>query len=178
MSLRQRMRFLQRAARAVAVGDTAWPHPAPGGLLFSCNDVDRSMADAAGLRFSPLLEGIRHLTQSAGLPVCNLTHPWAVFRGEQVQGGSLTVNRRIVGLRLRAVLTGRPRIELETAMYARLLQQLRPRFVFSIQPPAGLCIAARRAGFPVAEAMHGTNVSLSDKNSRMRCPAPTSGSRR
>ena len=46
------------------------------------------MADAAGLRFSPLLEGIRHLTQSAGLPVCNLTHPWAVFRGEQVKAAA------------------------------------------------------------------------------------------
>lgn len=163
MKLRQRLRFVERMASAIAVPDTDGPRPVAGGLLFSCHDVDRSMVGPEGLRFSPLLEGIRQLAAPATLPVSNLTHPWATFPGHRVQGGSVTVNRRIMALRLRAKLRRRAGLDDESEFYARVLGHLRPRFVFSIQPPAGLCLAARRAGIPLAEAMHGTNVSLADE---------------
>ena len=166
MSLRQRLRFLQRAVSATTVPDTPWPPAAGSALLLSCHDVDRSMRDSAGLRFSPLLEGVRQLAAGPSTPVHNLSHPWAVVRGREVQGGAITLNRRLIGLRLRALAGWRAsaRLAHEAALYARLLQALRPTFVFSIQPPAALCVAARQLGVPLAEAMHGTTISLSDPN--------------
>lgn len=164
MTLRQRLRFAQRALSAATVPDTPWPAAADGTLLLSCHDVDRSMRDAAGHRFSPLLEGVRQLASGPATPVRHLTHPWAVARGPEVQGGAITLNRRLIALRVRALAARRAgaRLALEVALYSQLLQALRPAFVFSIQPPAALCVAARRLGTPLAEVMHGTNVSLSD----------------
>ncbi len=164
MSQRQRLRFVQRALSAVAVPDRPWPAPDDGTLLMSCHDVDRSMRDAAGCRFSPLLEGVRQLAAGPATPIRHLSHPWAVVRGSEVQGGAITLNRRMIALRLRALAARRAdaRMAREVALYTRLLQALRPVFVFSIQPPAALCTAARRLGTPLAELMHGTNVSLSD----------------
>jgi hypothetical protein len=156
--------------RLLLVPDSSAVRP-PGRIaLFSCNDVDRGMTER-DLRYSPLLEGIRGIVSELGLQQVNLTHPFAVFRSAQVAGGTITLNYRTVLLRLTALLL-RPlgrhrqaaaRERLEVGLYRRLLQRLRPEIVFSIQPPFAMCQAARQVGVRVVEALHGTNISLSDR---------------
>lgn len=169
MNLRNSWRLLSRVASSFSVVDR--PVARPGGrvVLFSCHDVDRAMSEG-GLRFSPLLEGIREMVEQLGFACVNLTHPYASLRSTEVKDGTITVNYRALAIRLLAAamrVAGRPpaqaRFEHETRLYARVLMQLQPQIVFSIQPPAALCRAASRAGVRVIEAMHGTNISLADK---------------
>jgi hypothetical protein len=163
-NLRQPLRQTLRAFGVLAVPDTGWPAPSEGGLLLSCHDVDRGMRDEAGRRFSPLLAGIGHLA-ARGRAAHHLAHPWTALPSREVTPSTLMLNRRMLRARLRAWLERRPgaRLVREAAIYRRLLQTLRPAFAFAIQPPAGLCVAARECGVPLAEVMHGTHVSLSDR---------------
>lgn len=167
MSLRNLLRFLQRVARSLTVPDHMPPLPQGRRVLFSCHDVDRAMRDDEG-RYSPILEGIRSTVEDLGYVTINLSHPYAVFRSNQIKGGTATVNYRSFLIRLRALLRTRGaraglRLELEIRLYRDLLQRVGPELVVSIQPPAALCLAAKQLGIRVAEAMHGTNISLSDK---------------
>lgn len=122
-------------------------------------------------RFSPLLEGIRDLVLELGYSPVNFSHPFAVFRSDQVKDGTFTLNRRALRARLRAAWPGllRPsraleaRVEREASLYRDLLETLRPELVFAIQPPWAMCHAARQLGIAVVEAMHGSNVSLDDR---------------
>jgi hypothetical protein len=170
MKLRQALRFLHRVAGFLRVPDTRVVRPAGRVILLSCNDVDRGMRQG-GQRFSPLLEGIRELVIELGYTPVNFSHPFAVFRSEQIKDGTFTLNRRAFRARLRTAwlrLT-RPedvaaaRVEREAALYHNLLKTLRPEVVFAIQPPWAMCHAARQLGIAVVEAMHGSNVSLDDR---------------
>lgn len=122
-------------------------------------------------RYSPILEGIRASCEELGFDTVNLSHPYAVFRSSQIKGGSITINYRTLSIRLFVFLErwrGRGarsqlRLGREVKMYRALLEKYRPRAIVSIQPPSGLCQAARQLGINTIEAMHGTNISLSDK---------------
>jgi len=178
MSLRNHIRRLQRVASAFAVADSSPTLPSGPVILFSCHDADRSMRGNDG-RFSPLLEGIRKITEELGYSGINLTHPFALFAGSQIKDGSITINYRALRSRslplLRRILrVGSPvnPIERETALYRSLLDRLGPRAIISIQPPYGLCRAARQMGILVVEAMHGTNYHLEDKVFRSHWAQP------
>jgi hypothetical protein len=173
MNLRNVWRFTSRLFSLLAVPDNlAVQRPVGRLVLLSCNDVDRGMQQD-GLRFSPLLEGIRHLLDELGYRTVNLTHPYAMFRGSGVKDGALTLNHRTFALRLASLLSrsrddhagqkGARSVRFEMGLYRRLLVMLRPEAVVSIQPPLALCSAARELGIPVIEAMHGTNIALSDR---------------
>ncbi|GIZ51305.1 hypothetical protein [Noviherbaspirillum aridicola] len=167
MSPRNLLRFVQRVIGSLTVPDHMPPLPEGRRVLFSCHDVDRAMRDDQG-RYSPILEGIRSTVEDLGYATVNLSHPYAVFRSHAIKGGAATVNYRSFLIRLRALLrTGAARAalrqELEIRLYRDLLQRVAPEMVVSIQPPPALCLAAKQLGIKVAEAMHGTNISLSDK---------------
>jgi len=169
MSLRTKTRALSRLGHALTVPDRSVALPAGPVVLYSCHDVDRSMVED-GERFSPLLEGIRRTVDALGYQAVNLTHPFALFPGSAIKGGSITTNYRALAMRARALVPrslGRgddgTRLDLETASYGRLLDRIKPRMVISIQPPAGLCRAARQRDILIAEAMHGSNYSLNNK---------------
>lgn len=168
-TLHRAARALERLVHALAVPDHLPPTPDGTLVLFGCHDADRGMRDAGG-RYSQLLEGIRrHVVQLGYVPL-NLTHPFAALRSDQVRDGSITVNRRALLGRIEAVVRqaldagAGARLEVETRLYGGLLQRLRPRLVFAIQPPLGLCRAARRLGLLVVEPMHGNNISLHDRH--------------
>lgn len=165
MSLRNRWRFLSRFAKALTVFDHTPPRPDGRVVLFSCHDVDRSMV-SAGLRFSPILQGIEETFEAMGYGIVRLSHPYAVFGSGRIRGRALTLNYRALAIRLRAVLTraaAPARLARETALYGELLDRLRPELVVSIQPPAALCLAARERGLKVVEALHGTHISATDR---------------
>ena len=167
MSLQTKFRALSRLGHALSVPDRLVTRPDGDVVLYSCHDVDRSMVED-GKRFSPLLEGIRRTVSELGYKAVNLTHPFALFSGSTIKGGSITMNYRALALRGRAVAVrslrrgGDARLDLEAAFYGRLLDQIEPRMVISIQPPAALCRAARQRDILVAEAMHGSNYSLNN----------------
>lgn len=170
MNLRNAWRRTHRILGALTVPDHEVVRPAGRLVLFSCHDADRSM-NVDGRRFSPLLEGIRHLFAELGCVAINLSHPQAVFRSSEVRDDTITLNYRSLGIRLRALghrLVRRGNslpsgLELETRMYEALLRDLDPELIISIQPPYALCRAARQMGILVVEAMHGTNYSLVDE---------------
>jgi hypothetical protein len=170
MNLRHTRRFLHRLIGFLRVPDSLVVRPAGRVVLLSCNDVDRGMRHGEQ-RFSPLLEGIRELLQEIGYTPVNFSHPFAVFRAEQVKDGTFTLNRRALRARLRAswsrlLRPGRAvaaRVEREAALYRDMLQTLQPEAVFAIQPPLAMCHAARQLGIAVVEAMHGSNISLDDR---------------
>jgi hypothetical protein len=170
MSLRVKMRALSRLGHALTVPDRSVALPGGAVVLYSCHDVDRSMVEN-GKRFSPLLDGIRRTISELGFQAVNLSHPFALFPGSTIRGGSMTMNYRALAMRARAFVArlvsrgGGPtaRLDLETAFYGRLLGKINPAMVMAIQPPAGLCRAARQRGVLVAEAMHGSNYSLNNK---------------
>lgn len=170
MNLRHTWRSLHRAIGFLRVPDSLVVRPAGRVILLSCNDVDRGMRHGEQ-RFSPLLEGIRDLVQELGYTPVNFSHPFAVFRSEQVKDGTFTLNRRALRARLRASWRRllhpssavAARVEREAALYRDMLQTLKPEAVFAIQPPWAMCHAARQLGIAVVEAMHGSNVSLDDR---------------
>jgi len=170
MNLRNAWRFIHRVVSALAVLDTGIDRPAGRVVLFSCHDADRAMSNG-DRRFSPLLEGIREIVMELGYTTVNLTHPYAVFRSVKIKDEAITINYRILAVRLcvlwRQLVTPNraqgARLELEMRLYRDLLQTLSPEVVFSIQPPLAMCQAARQLGVRVAEAMHATNVSLSNR---------------
>jgi hypothetical protein len=173
MNLRNVWRFATRLFSLLAVPDNlAVQRPAGRLVLLTCNDVDRGMQQD-GLRFSPLLEGIGRMLDELGYRTVNLTHPYAMFRGSGVKGGALTLNHRAFAMQLASLLSrsrddhagpkGTRRTRLEMGLYRRLLLALKPEAVVSIQPPLALCSTARHLGIPVIEAMHGTNIALSDR---------------
>lgn len=170
MNPRKAWRLLNRLVALLAVPDARTARPAGRVVLFSCSDLDRGMTEG-GLRYSPQLQGIRDIVEDLGLGAVHLTHPFASFRSAQVKDGAITINYRTVALRLVALLLwplGRKksaalRKRLEVALYAHLLRSIRPEVVFSIQPPFALCQAARQVGIRVVEALHGSNISLSDR---------------
>lgn len=136
-------------------------------VLFSCHDVDRAMKEE-GKRFSPLLEGIRSITDELGYSAMNLTHPYAVFCSKEVKGDTITINYRALLARILSLFCvigskSAFRLHLEVQIYSKLLRKLKPEIVFSIQPPSALCIATKKQGIVLIETMHGTNISLSDK---------------
>src|SRR5688500_8244649 len=156
MNLRTALRHLSRLLTVCRVADRTPARPVGRLALLSCNDLDRSMT-REGRRFSPILEGIRELVEPLGYVTLNLTHPYAVFDADQVERGTLTLNRKALALRLRTVwlhMTAAARakalrIDLETMLYWNLLHALQPLIVFSIQPPWAMCRAARQLGIPV-----------------------------
>lgn len=163
MRLRNLRRRIFRLKSDLSVPDHDVSRPAGRIVLFSCHDADRSMNLAEG-RFSPKLEGIRSIMADLGLASVNLTHPFAIFPGSQIKGGSITINRRLLALRLRTKLgrvtrSGAGGLEGETALYRSMLEGLRPEIVISIQPPYAMCRAARQLGITVVEAMHGTHYN-------------------
>lgn len=162
MNIRNVNRLFRRIAQALTIRDHAVEIPETPFVLFSCHDVDRSMQDQEGRYYSPLLEGIRQFYAELGYCAVNLTHPFAVRRGETVQGDSITLNYQALTARLKQ-RSCRPQDDAETAMYRKLLQRWQPSLIISIQPPAALCRAARGLGIRVIEAMHGTSYSLTDK---------------
>lgn len=170
MSPRNAWRFLGRLIGLLKVPDTAVMRPAGRLALLSCNDVDRGTA-RDGRRFAPLLEGIRELLDELGYVTLNLSHPYAVLSSECVKDGTMTLNHRVFAIRLRTLwlrLFGADRlkaarVELEGRLYVELFRRLEPEIVFSIQPPWAMCHAARQAGIPVVEAMHGSNIHLDDR---------------
>jgi hypothetical protein len=168
MNFRDKLRHLERFARVFSVFDGAPALPKGRLVLYSCHDADRSVSGNEG-RLSPLLEGIRSIVAELGYVDTNLTHPFAIFSGSQIKGGSRTINYAAVRVRLLAklerFLPARFRIgrlERETAFYRAMLTKLQPRAIISIQPPYALCRAARQMGILVIEPMHGTNFSMSD----------------
>ena len=168
MACRRATRTVSRLVSALAVRDHLPPRPEGALVLFGCHDADRGMRDAGG-RYSQLLEGIRrHVVQLGHVPM-NLTHPFAALRSEQVRDGSITLNRRALMGRFEAALRrlsgagSGSRLDVETRLYRGLLEHLQPRVVFAIQPPLGLCRAARQLGLLVIEPMHGNNISLQDR---------------
>lgn len=180
MDVRKVSRAVQRLGRSLLIVDRSVPRPAGRVVLLSCHDVDRSMQSRTG-RFSPILEGIRELLEPLGLSPVNLTHPQAFFSGRSVKGGATTVNHGVLSVRMRAFLrrlvagpvaAAEWRFKREVALYSRLLRTVSPELVLSIQPPAALCVAAKALGVRVVEAMHGTNMSLSDPifGAHMRSP--------
>ena len=166
--LRQAARAVARVTSMLSVPDHLPALPEGRVVLFSCYDADRGMRDASG-RYSQLLEGIRRHVAQVGYVPMNLTHPFSSLRSEEVRDGSIVINRRALLKRLEAMLrqafgaSASVRLDLETSLYRRLLQQLRPSLVFSIQPPLGLCRAARQLGIVVVEPMHGNNISPQDR---------------
>jgi len=170
MSLRNVWRRMHRGFSAFAVPDHSVARPGGRLVLFSCHDADRSMTEGGG-RFSPLLEGIRCIMADLGCVSVNLTHPFAIFKGSDIKDGSITVNHRVLPHRLRTRLQSlvspsrakEMSLDLETKLYRIVLETLRPEMVISIQPPYGLCRAARQMGIMIVEAMHGTNYNMNDK---------------
>lgn len=166
--VRAASRLIARVARSLAIPDRVPARPPGPVVLFSCHDADRGMLDTQG-RFSQLLEGIRRNVVQLGYQAVNLSHPLASLRSDEVREGSILINRRALLSRVEVILRqafGAPsqvRHEVEARLYERLLQQLRPATVFAIQPPPGLCLAARRLGVNVIEPMHGNNISLHDQ---------------
>lgn len=162
--LRRRM---SRLASILAVGDHRVEPGRRPFVLYTCHDADRSMV-ADGKRYSPLLQGIRSFYDELGFGAANLSHPFAVAPGYSVRDGSITINRHFIALRLRGLASrvfggGGSRLQAETDLFRDVLEKLDPSFIVSIQPPLGLCRAARSLGIGVVEAMHGTNYSLADK---------------
>src|SRR5688500_7002980 len=102
MNLRTALRHLSRLLTVCRVADRTPARPVGRLALLSCNDLDRSMT-REGRRFSPILEGIRELVEPLGYVTLNLTHPYAVFDADQVERGTLTLNRKALSLRLRTV---------------------------------------------------------------------------
>lgn len=160
-------RRISRVASIFAVRDhDARPDKRPF-VVYSCHDADRSMV-TDGKRYSPLLQGVRAFYDELGYGALNLSHPFAVADGKAVLDGSLTVNRRFLALRLKGVVqrltgAGMGRLEAETKLFQDVLQRLQPAFIVAIQPPLGMCKAARDLGIGIIEAMHGTSYSLADK---------------
>lgn len=168
LPLRRVARALARLATALAVPDHLPARPKGPLVLFGCHDADRGMRGDAG-RYSQLLEGIRRHVVAIGCVPLNLTHPFAALRSSEVRDGSITLNwRALLGraeAALRRAFGAGPvvRLDIETRLYRGLLQRLQPRLVFAIQPPLGLCRAARQLGVVVIEPMHGNNISLQDR---------------
>jgi hypothetical protein len=167
MKLRDLQRSAGRLSRALSVPDH-WISPPPSPyVLFSCHDADRSMVEN-GKRYSPLLESIRQIYAELGYGALNLSHPLAVSSGRSVKDGSITLNYRSLQNRLR-LMAGRAKratntwTDLEEALFADVLNRLRPELIVAIQPPLGMCRAARRLGIGVVEPMHATQLSLTDK---------------
>jgi hypothetical protein len=167
MRFKSYWRLFQRVAKALTIWDY-FPkiqdhHP----VLLSCHDVDRAMRDMHG-RYSPILEGIRSVVNELGYSTINVTHPYAVFRSREIKGESITINYRSLLIRFICIFRlsesrAKFRRKCEIRLYSILLLKYSPRIIISIQPPAALCVAAKRLGICVVEAMHGTNISLSDK---------------
>ncbi len=136
-------------------------------VMFSCHDVDRAMCDYHG-RYSPILEGIRSVVSELGYSTINITHPYAVFQSQEIKGECITINYRSLLIRFMSFLRisesrAKFRQKCEVRLYSILLRKYSPKIIISIQPPAAMCVAAKRLGICVVEAMHGTNISLSDK---------------
>jgi hypothetical protein len=163
MNFQKLRRAFSILARALMVPDRTNPPPPAPFILYSCHDVDRSVIED-GKRFSPLLEGISRLYGELGYGAMNLTHPFASIAGRRIKGDSITLNYRTLMHRLRARLGKgeRARIALEAGYYSGLLERISPTLVMSIQPPYGLCVAARELGIPIVEALHGTSYVYGD----------------
>lgn len=167
MKFKSYWRLFLRMVKALTIWDY-FPkiqdlHP----VLFSCHDVDRAMRDTNG-RYSPILEGIRSVVNELGYSTINVTHPYAVFRSREIKGESITINYRSLLIRFISIFRlsesrAKFRQKCEVRLYFILLRKYSPKIIISIQPPAALCVAAKQLGICVVEAMHGTNISLSDK---------------
>jgi len=140
-------------------------------IVFSCHDADRSMQEGEKY-YSPFLEGVKFLVNDMGYEPLNLSHPFAVLPSYLIKDDSITINYRVLLFRFIAASTKfmnssqrrtELRIKIETMFYRKLLQKISPKIIFSIQPPEGLCKAARSLDVVIVELMHGTNVSSTDK---------------
>lgn len=167
MRFKSYWRSSQRMVKALTIWDYSPKIQDFQPVMFSCHDVDRAMRDAQG-RYSPILEGIRSFVNELGYSAINFTHPYAVFKSSEIKGESVTINYRsllirFISLLFTSELRAKFRHKCEVALYSRLLCKYSPKIIISIQPPASMCVAAKRLGIYVVEAMHGTNISLSDK---------------
>lgn len=169
MNLRRLTLNISRFLQYLRVPDHTLTPPAGRFVLYSCHDVDRSMKEGSKA-YSPILRGLREIYDELGFAAVNLTHPYTICPPESVLGGSYTVNYRtlwdrltLIPLRLAAPERAeRIRLDRETRFYKMLLRRLRPSLIMSIQPPLGMCAAARQLGITVIEPMHGTNFSTTN----------------
>ncbi|MEZ9231524.1 hypothetical protein AB4259_10640 [Vibrio amylolyticus] len=139
-------------------------------ILLSCHDVDRAMIQNK-INSSPLFIGLKTALQEKDISYYELSNPFGVLKSSRVVIGSLSFNYATLLIKIYSTLLSKinkrspldKRVELESYLYRRVLINLKINIVFAIDPPLGLCEAARSMNIKVVELMHGNNYSMSDE---------------
>ncbi|UQV21857.1 hypothetical protein [Vibrio sp. J383] len=153
---------------AILVKDEKPDYISENSILFGCHDVNRSMKENGNF-YSPILEGVKSLLIGK-YDFVNISHPFAILSSGKVKGGSITLNYKFLAMRVKLFFSSilglknydYYRTELELQIYSDLLEKINPLMIISIQPPLGLCKAARLRGIKVVELMHFNNISSHD----------------
>jgi len=130
-----------------------WKELEPVDVMFVCHDADRTW-ELDGRRYAPVIDTIQDALAARGLRGLTIAAPYSTATGELAHGRVLGFNRSFAANRLAA--TARRSAEVgDSYTWTRILATAKPRGLIAIQPPRGLCEAARDAGVWVADAQHG-----------------------
>lgn len=138
-------------------------------ILYSCLDVDR-FAMVSSKIFSPLLSSI-HEYLKTDFTCINITHSISFFPSRKILGGQISLNFYFIKIKLFgkfiSIFTRNNNLNFfelkqKVKLYECIIRINNVKYIFAIQPPHELCLAAHNLSIKVIEPIHGMNLSVND----------------